>query len=81
MLILILAIEIGCSTLHGCRSFHVSGANNKRDYYDVLGVKKNATQKDIKKAYYQVRINDGHGIFQAKLYANPFIVNVNITDF
>jgi len=26
----------------------------KRDYYEVLGIPRNATQKDIKKAYYKV---------------------------
>lgn len=26
----------------------------KRDYYEVLGISKSATAKDVKKAYYQV---------------------------
>ncbi|CAF4384199.1 unnamed protein product [Rotaria sp. Silwood2] len=39
------------STTHS-RSFHTSNKRDKKDYYDVLGVPKTATAKEVKKAYY-----------------------------
>ena len=36
------------------RQFHSSSRKSKDDYYKTLGVAKNSTAKDIKKAYFQV---------------------------
>ncbi|KAJ1369703.1 DnaJ dnj-10 [Parelaphostrongylus tenuis] len=40
--------------LCGRRYFHSSRPSSKDDYYKVLGVKKDATAKEIKKAYFQL---------------------------
>ncbi|XP_037544918.1 dnaJ heat shock protein family (Hsp40) member A3a [Nematolebias whitei] len=46
----------GLKSLHAfCTSFHTSASSNsKQDFYHILGVPRTATQKEIKKAYYQM---------------------------
>ncbi|XP_076446224.1 dnaJ homolog l(2)tid, mitochondrial-like isoform X2 [Babylonia areolata] len=41
-------------TRSGVRSVHSSSSNNKRDYYDVLGVPRGSDNSAIKKAYYKL---------------------------
>uniref|UniRef100_A0AAR2J6Y9 DnaJ homolog subfamily A member 3, mitochondrial n=2 Tax=Pygocentrus nattereri TaxID=42514 RepID=A0AAR2J6Y9_PYGNA len=44
----------GLAGLSSSRAFHSSSVRHGEDYYSVLGVPRTATQKEIKKAYYQM---------------------------
>ena len=44
-----------CLTVN-INKIHSSNRKDKQDYYKVLGVNKNADQKEIKSAYYKVSV-------------------------
>ncbi len=55
VMILLCVTAAGSSSRVICKmSFHTSSRARKQDFYQILGVPRTATQKEIKKSYYQV---------------------------
>lgn len=55
LLLLIIIFTVVSFNLH-TRAIHTTSKRDKRDYYEVLGIPKTATAKEIKTAYYTVCI-------------------------